>query len=268
MAREDMDRRLAAILSADVVGYSRLMGIDETGTLGAFRAHRAELIDPTIAEHNGRIVKLMGDGLLLEFASTIDAVECAIAIQNGMAVRNASVPDDHRIVFRIAEGVGIVALAKRAVGVFLDHRAEDVGHGDHRARAIVVVVAVGRAADHHHRAVDAQAGDVAGLELVGAVVLGDHRGAGVDELGDRAVHVLLAAPALRIVGIVGQVLGRGGRDQLVFDIVEVAIGPVAGEVAVAVVGEDLANSTDDGSATELSISGPAYACGLTAKTTP
>ncbi len=110
MARENIERRLAAILSADVVGYSRLMGIDETGTLGALRAHRAELIDPTIAEHNGRIVKLMGDGLLLEFASAIDAVECAIAIQNGMAVRNASVPDDRRIVLRIGVNLGDVII--------------------------------------------------------------------------------------------------------------------------------------------------------------
>ncbi len=97
MAREKMERRLAAILSADVVGYSRLMGMDETGTLGSLRAHSAELIDPTIAAHNGRVVKLMGDGLLVEFASAIDAVECAIAVQNGMAVRNANVPNDRRI---------------------------------------------------------------------------------------------------------------------------------------------------------------------------
>ena len=110
MARENMDRRLAAILSADVVGYSRLMGADEAGTLSALRAHRAELIDPTIAEHNGRIVKLMGDGLLLEFASAIDAVECAIAIQNGMGVRNASVPDDHRMVLRIGVNLGDVII--------------------------------------------------------------------------------------------------------------------------------------------------------------
>ena len=108
MTREKIDRRLAAILSADVVGYSRLMGIDETGTLGALRAHRAELIDPTIAEYNGRIVKLMGDGMLVEFASAIDAVECAIAVQHGMAVRNASVPDDRRITFRIGVNLGDV----------------------------------------------------------------------------------------------------------------------------------------------------------------
>ncbi len=108
MARKNVDRRLAAILSADVVGYSRLMGIDETGTLGVLRAHRAELIDPTIAEYRGRIVKLMGDGMLVEFTSAIDAVECAVAIQHGMAVRNASVPDDRRIAFRIGVNLGDV----------------------------------------------------------------------------------------------------------------------------------------------------------------
>jgi class 3 adenylate cyclase len=108
MAREKADRRLAAILSADVVGYSRLMGIDETGTLGALRAHRAELIDPTISEHNGRVVKLMGDGLLVEFASAINAVECAVADQQGMAVRNAKVPDDRLTAFRIGINLGDV----------------------------------------------------------------------------------------------------------------------------------------------------------------
>ena len=107
MARENT-RRLAAILSADVVGYSRLMGTDEAGTLAALRAHRAELIDPTIAEHNGRLVKLMGDGLLVEFASAIDAVECAVALQRGMAVRNAKVPQERMVVFRIGINLGDV----------------------------------------------------------------------------------------------------------------------------------------------------------------
>jgi len=110
MARENMDRRLAAIISADVVGYSRLMGIDEAGTLRALQAHRAELIDPTIAERNGRVVKLMGDGLLVEFASAIDAVECAVAIQQGMAVRNARVPDDRMLAFRIGINLGEVII--------------------------------------------------------------------------------------------------------------------------------------------------------------
>ena len=108
MARENAGRRLAAILSADVVGYSRLMGIDEAGTLDALRAHRAELIDPTIVEHNGRIVKLIGDGLLVEFVSAIDAVECAAAIQQGMTVRNAKVPDERMVVFRIGINLGDV----------------------------------------------------------------------------------------------------------------------------------------------------------------
>lgn len=108
MARENTGRRLAAILSADVFGYSRLMGNDETGTLGTLRAHRAELIDPAIVEHNGRIVKLMGDGLLVEFASAIDAVECAAAIQQGMAVRNTSAPNDRMIMFRIGINLGDV----------------------------------------------------------------------------------------------------------------------------------------------------------------
>jgi class 3 adenylate cyclase len=110
VARENTVRRLAAILSADVAGYSRLMGIDEAGTLDALRAHRAELIDPTIVEHNGRIVKLIGDGLLLEFASAIDAVECAVAIQQGMAARNANVPDERMVVFRIGINLGDVII--------------------------------------------------------------------------------------------------------------------------------------------------------------
>ena len=92
-----MERRLAAILAADVVGYSRLMGHDEAGTLAALTAHREELCDPEIARHNGRIVKLMGDGALVEFASVVDAVQCALTIQHGMRERNADVPDDRRI---------------------------------------------------------------------------------------------------------------------------------------------------------------------------
>ena len=85
---ERTQRRLAAIVSADVVGYSLLVGADETGTLAALRTHRDELIDPMIAEHGGRIVKSMGDGLLLEFASVVDATNCAIAFQRGMTERN------------------------------------------------------------------------------------------------------------------------------------------------------------------------------------
>ncbi|MEE8226288.1 MAG: hypothetical protein V3R30_05680, partial [Kiloniellales bacterium] len=88
-----MERRLAAILAADVVGYTRLMGEDEVGTLAALKAHREDFVDPTIAGHKGRIVKLMGDGALVEFASVIDAVTCAAEVQRGMAERNSAVPE-------------------------------------------------------------------------------------------------------------------------------------------------------------------------------
>ncbi len=94
MPNERVKRRLAAILAADMVGYSRLMEIDETGTIARQKAHRDELIDPAIANRGGRIVKTTGDGLLVEFPSVVDAVECAVAVQRGMAEREAEVPDD------------------------------------------------------------------------------------------------------------------------------------------------------------------------------
>ena len=89
------------MLGADVVGYSRLMGADEEGTLTALKAHRSEFIDPKIAEHHGRIVKLMGDGALVKFPSVVAAVECAVAVQRGMAERDPGVAGDERIAFRI-----------------------------------------------------------------------------------------------------------------------------------------------------------------------
>src|SRR5882762_11701959 len=92
-----VERRLAAILAADVAGYSRLMGEDEEGTLARLKAHRNELIDPGIAEHKGRIVKTTGDGLLVEFGSVVDAVRCAVAVQRTMAERNAGVAAGDRI---------------------------------------------------------------------------------------------------------------------------------------------------------------------------
>jgi adenylate cyclase len=103
-----MARRLTAILAADVVGYSRLMGSDEAGTLAAFKSVRADLIDGKIAEHEGRMVKLTGDGLLVEFPSVVSAVACAAAIQRGMRERNADVPQDRRIEFRIGVNLGDV----------------------------------------------------------------------------------------------------------------------------------------------------------------
>jgi len=96
-----MERRLAAILAADVAGYSRLMGIDEERTHKDLKAHYQELVEPKIQQHRGGIIKNTGDGLLAEFASVIDAVRCATDIQQGMAVRNAEIPDDRRIDFRI-----------------------------------------------------------------------------------------------------------------------------------------------------------------------
>jgi adenylate cyclase len=92
MAEKRLERRLAAILAADVASYSRLMGIDEEGTHEALKAHRDELVDVKITEHHGRIVKTTGDGVLVEFVSAVDAVRCAIEIQRGMAERNDAVP--------------------------------------------------------------------------------------------------------------------------------------------------------------------------------
>ena len=103
-----MERRLAAILAADVVGYSRLMGADEAATLAALNAHRRELVDAKIAEHQGRIVKLTGDGMLVEFPSVVNAVVCAAAVQRGMAARNANIPSEQRIDFRIGINLGDV----------------------------------------------------------------------------------------------------------------------------------------------------------------
>ena len=110
MAGKTVQRRLAAILAADVVGYSRLMSTDEVRTLEVLKAHRRELVDPAIAAHHGRIVKTTGDGALVEFASVVDAVGCAVVIQRGMVSRNASVAEDLRIVFRIGINVGDIII--------------------------------------------------------------------------------------------------------------------------------------------------------------
>jgi class 3 adenylate cyclase/pimeloyl-ACP methyl ester carboxylesterase len=105
-----MQRRLAAILAADVVGYGRLMGSDEIGTLTSLKSHRRALVDPAIAEHRGRIVKTTGDGMLVEFASVVDAVACAVNIQRSMAGRNADVPEEKQIIFRIGINVGDIII--------------------------------------------------------------------------------------------------------------------------------------------------------------
>jgi adenylate cyclase len=110
MAEERVERRLTAILAADVSGYSRLMGADEEGTLNQMKAHRRALIDPKIEEHRGRIVKATGDGLLAEFASVVDAVRCAVDVQRGMAARNAEIANDKRIEYRIGVNVGDIII--------------------------------------------------------------------------------------------------------------------------------------------------------------
>jgi adenylate cyclase len=110
MAEERVERRLAAIFAGDVAGYSRLMGIDEEGTLAALKRHRRELVDPKIKEHRGRIVKVTGDGILVEFASVVDAVRCAVEIQRGMAERNIEVPAERRIEFRIGLNLGDIII--------------------------------------------------------------------------------------------------------------------------------------------------------------
>jgi TolB-like protein/class 3 adenylate cyclase len=105
-----MTRKLAAIIAADVVGYSRLMGDDEAGTLAALKTHRRELIDPKIAEHQGRIVKTTGDGLLIEFPSVVEAVQCAVEVQRAMEDRNADEPAAHRIEFRVGINLGDIII--------------------------------------------------------------------------------------------------------------------------------------------------------------
>ncbi len=110
MAEQGEQRRLAAIFAADMVGYSRLMEADERGTIAREKAHRTELIAPKIAEHHGRVVKLMGDGMLAEFGSVVDAVECAVAIQRAMMEREAEVPDDRRIQYRVGINLGDIVI--------------------------------------------------------------------------------------------------------------------------------------------------------------
>ncbi len=106
MAEQRVQRRLAAILAADVVGYSRLMREDETGTLAQLKTLRKEVFDPRTTEHNGRIVKTTGDGVLVEFASAVDATECAAKIQRALTRRNEDVPEGHRIELRIGINLG------------------------------------------------------------------------------------------------------------------------------------------------------------------
>ncbi len=110
MAVGNIERRLAAILMADVVSYSRLMGENETETLQALQEHQFALINPTIGQHHGRVAKLMGDGMLVEYQSVAEAVECAVAIQQGMKSRNSGVDEGRQIRFRIGINIGDVII--------------------------------------------------------------------------------------------------------------------------------------------------------------
>jgi len=123
-------RRLAAILAADVAGYSRLIGADEEGTLNRLRSLRAEVVDPSIVQHRGRIVKTTGDGLLVEFSSVVDALRCATEIQNAMAEGNAEIAAEERIEFRIGINVGDVVVEDGDIfgdGVNVAARLEGLG---------------------------------------------------------------------------------------------------------------------------------------------
>ena len=108
MAQQTVQRRLAAILAADVVGYSRLMSADEEGTFAALKARRHGILQPMVATYRGRIIKVMGDGVLVEFASAVSAVQCAIDLQKAMAAANHDLPEDRRVMLRIGITLGDV----------------------------------------------------------------------------------------------------------------------------------------------------------------
>ncbi|HMF25235.1 MAG TPA: adenylate/guanylate cyclase domain-containing protein, partial [Pseudolabrys sp.] len=131
MVEGRVDRRLAAILAGDVAGYSRMMGADEEDTLSRLNAHRREFLEPKIAQHRGRIVKRTGDGVLIEFASAVDAARCAVEIQDGMLERNIPVPQDKRIELRIGIHVGDVIIEDGDIfgdGVNIAARLEGIAH--------------------------------------------------------------------------------------------------------------------------------------------
>ena len=150
-----IERHLAAIVAADVVGYSRLMGVNEKGTLAALKAHRLALIDPLIAAHKGHIVKTTGDGLLLTFPSIVEAVSCAVAMQSGMARRNQNIAADVRIEFRIGVNIGDVIVEKGDVfgdGVNIAARLRaDRAAGRHLPVRRCVPAGAGQARNSHRR---------------------------------------------------------------------------------------------------------------------
>ena len=169
MSRDQVERRLAAVLAADVAGYSRLMGSDEEGTLFRLKAVRKDFVDPTIVSRGGRIVKTTGDGMLVEFASAVDAVRCAAEVQRGMAALTADDPADRRIEFRIGIHVGDIIIDDDDIfgdGVNIAARLEGLSEpggvciSDDTQRQIrgkveVVFEDIGRAEFEEHRRADA-----------------------------------------------------------------------------------------------------------------
>ena len=170
MTEERVERRLTAILAAGVAGYSRLMGADEEGTLAALKVLRREVADPKIKEHRGRIVNMTGDGLISEFASVVDAVRCAVEMQREMAARNAGVPAERRIDFRIGVNLGDIMIdendifgdrvkprgAPRSLGRTGWHLRQPGGAGSGARQARPFVRGHGRAAGQEHRPTSAR----------------------------------------------------------------------------------------------------------------
>ncbi len=208
--QQHVERKLAAILAADVVGYSRLMAVDEVGTLQALKAHRKKLIVPTIAAHGGLIVKTTGDGLLASFGSAVDCVACAVAIQRGMFRRNADLPEDKRFLLRIGVNVGDIILDENDIfgdgvniaarletlseagGLCISHTVRDqigeklpltfVDRGEQTVKNIPKPVRVGRAY--------AIAGVAIGILIVGAIAWGQlHRPAPISQATSNATAV-------------------------------------------------------------------------------
>ncbi len=196
MAEERVQRRLAAILAADVAGYSRLMGGDEEGTLAALTAHRTELIEPCIAEHRGRVVKTTGDGLLAEFASVVDAVRCAVAFQDGMRERNSDIPEDRRIQFRIGINLGDVIVQDDDLygdGVNVAARLEGLAEPGG-------ILVSGTAYDHVRNKVRADFDDLGAQTLKNiAEPVHAYRVTGTSRVSDAALKVTTEKPSIAVL---------------------------------------------------------------------
>ena len=169
-----MERRLTAILAADVVGYSRLMTIDEAGTLAALKSLRKNLADPKISEHNGRIVKLTGDGMLIEFPSVVNAVACAVDIQRGMRTHNSRAAQESRIEFRIGVNLGDVIVEEGDIfgdGVNVAARLESIAPPGGITVSQSVRDHVGKRAPHRGRGGGADRSKAADLARAGRRLL-------------------------------------------------------------------------------------------------